>query len=226
MGDLIIVQPVEDIILKAKKEDYYYERRSIKMNYDRKDSLELLDKFNKFAEMKSFNILDPYKTLGEIEVEFINFIVKGRIRKELKYKFLVDLGDDFYYLFLPDCPPNFMYKNMIFFKSNLDRLETDMIRFINKIKKDEIFKYFELQSYITINSKIANKIELINDFVNAFNVSENDIYRISFGTENNSSHHLDELVLLMGKNEVYASIQGEFSDLEFLLFVKDYFSRF
>ena len=135
MNDLIIVQPVEDIILEAKKEDYDYERRSISRIRARKDSLELLDKFNKFVEMKSLNVLDPYKNLGETELEFINFIIKERIRKELNYKFLVDLGDDFYYLVLPECPPKFMYKNMIFFKSNLEKLEIDMIRFINKKKR-------------------------------------------------------------------------------------------
>lgn len=226
MNDLIIIQPVEDIILEAKKEDYDYEKRYVSRIRARKDSLELLDKFNKFVEMKSLNVLDPYKDLGETEVEFINFIVKERIRKELNYNFLVDLGDDFYYLVLPECPPSFVYKNMIFFKSNLERLETDVIRFINKKKKDGIFKHLQLKRRLIIYCKIANKIELIEDFINAFNVSENDLYRISFDTVSNSSHPIDKLHLLIGYNKVYASINGEPSNLEFLLFVKDYFSRF
>jgi hypothetical protein len=224
MNDLIIVQPVEDIILEAKKDNY--EGRYISRTYDREDSLELLDKFNKFVEMKSLKVLDPYKNLGETELEFINFIIKERIRKELNYKFLVDLGDDFYYLVLPDCPPKFLYNNMIFFKSNLERLETDMIRFINKKKKDGIFNHFQLKPRISIDCKITNKIELIKDFIKAFNVSENDLYRISFGTVDDFSYTIADLQLLIGYNKVYASIDGESSDLEFLLFVKDYFSRF
>lgn len=224
MSDLIIVQSIEDIILDPWKEDY--DRRNVRRNYVRKDSLELLDKFNKLVEMKNLSVLEPFKDLGETKVEFINFILKERIRKELNYKLLVDLGDEFYYLVLPECQPNLMYKNMIFFKSNIEKLETDMIRFINKQKKDGIFNYLKLKPYISINVKITNKIELIKDFINLFNISENNLFRISFDTVDNSSQPLNGFALLIGQNNLYASIKGESSNLEFLLFVKDYFSRF
>ena len=107
MVELFIIQPIQDIILDPEKEDSRYKRTIVRRGYDREDSLEMLDKFKKFVEMNSLNLLDLYKHLGETEIEFIEFILKERIRKELNYKFLLDLGDKFYHLVLPECPPNF-----------------------------------------------------------------------------------------------------------------------
>jgi len=144
----------------------------------------------------------------------------------LKYKFLLDLGDGFYQIVLPDCPSNFIYKNMILFKSNLEMLETDMIRFINKQKKDETFNHFLFKPRISIDCKIEKNIELIKDFISLFSISKNYLNRISFGTVDKFSQPIKDLHLLIGDNNIYVSIDGKASNLEFLLFVKEYFSRF
>ena len=197
MGDLIILQPIEDILIEPQKEVSTYERRYVRRRYEREASLEMLDKFNKFAELKSINVLEKFDYLGESVIEFIDFIIKERIRKELKYKFIVDLGDDFYLIFLPECPSNFIYKNMILFKSNIEMLETDMIRFITKQKKDEIFNHFLLKSRISIDCKIEKNKDLIKDFINLFSISENDLNQINFGTVNRSSKALKDLKILI-----------------------------
>ncbi len=226
MGELIILQPIDDIILKPEKEESRYNSAIVRRVYGREDSLERLDKFNKFVKMESLEVLDLYKELGETEVEFIDFILKERIRKELKYKFLLDLGDGFYQIVLPDCPSNFIYKNMILFKSNLEMLETDMIRFINKQRKDEIFNHFLFKSRISIDCKIEKNIELVKDFISLFSMSNNYLSRIIFGAVDKFSKPLKNLHLLIGVNNIYVSIDGKASNLEFLLFVKEYFSRF
>jgi len=226
MGELIIIQPIDDIILEPEKEESRYNRTIVRRVYGREDSLERLDKFKKFVKMESLEVLDLYKKLGETEVEFIDFILKERISKELKYKFLLDLGDGFYQIVLPDCPSNFIYKNMILFKSNLEMLETDMIRFINKQKKDETFNHFLFKPRISIDCKIEKNIELIKDFISLFSISKNYLNRISFGTVDKFSQPIKDLHLLIGDNNIYVSIDGKASNLEFLLFVKEYFSRF
>lgn len=226
MGELIILQPIDEIILEPKKEETRYNRTIVRRVYKREDSLERLDKFKKFVEMESLEVLDPYKHLGETEVEFFDFILKERIRKKLNYKFLLDLGDGFYQIVLPNCPSNYIYKNMILFKSNLEILETDMIRFINKQKKDKIFNHFLFKPRISIDCKIEKNIELIKDFISLFSISKNDLSRIVFGTGDKFFQPIKDLRLLIGDNNIYASIDGEASNLEFLLFVKEYFSRF
>ncbi len=225
MGELIILQPIRDIFLEPQKEISNYKRRIVRRSYEREDSLEMFDKFKKFSKLKSLNVLDPFEHLGETEVEFIDFILKERIRKELNYKFLVDLGDGFYLLVLPECPHEFIYKTMIFFKSNLEMLEKDMIRFINK-KKDEIFNHFQLKSRVSIDCKIEKNKDLIKSFINLFSISKNDLHQISFGTANRSSQPLRDLEVLIGDKKIYISIEGNPSDLEFLLFVKEYYNRF
>jgi len=226
MGELIILQPIDDIILEPKKEESRYNRTIVRRVYEREDSLERLDKFKKFVKMESLEVLDPYKHLGETEVEFFDFILKERIRKKLNYKFLLDLGDGFYQIVLPNCPSNFIYKNMILFKSNLEMLETDMIRFINKQKNDKTFNHFLFKPRISIDCKIEKNIELIKDFISLFSISKNDLSRIIFDTVDKFSQPIKDLHLLIGDNNIYVSIDGQASNLEFLLFVKEYFSRF
>lgn len=226
MVELIIFHPINDIILEPEKEEYHYKRTITRRVYDREDSLEMLDKFKKFAKINSLDILDPFKNLGDTEIKFLDFILKERIRKDLKYKFLIDLGDNFYHIVLPDCPTNFIYKNMILFKSNLEMLETDMIRYINRQKKDKIFNHFILKSRITINCKIEKNIDLIKDFIDLFSISKNDIERIVFDIVGKLSQPIEDVQLFKGNIDIFVSIDGNPSNLEFLLFVKEYFSRF
>ena len=101
-----------------------------------------------------------------------------------------------------------------------------MIKYINKQKKDEIFNYLQLSRNIYIYKKITNEIELINNFIKFIRTPKNGLSRISFDTIGNSSSYIEDLDILIGKNNLYASIRGESSNLEFLLFVKEYFSRY
>ena len=225
MSELFILQPIEDMIQNPEKEGSSY-RRKVRRGYDGESSLEMLDKFKKIAEVTSLEVLDEYNHLGVAEIEFIDFILQERIRKKLDYLFFLDLGDGFHQLFFPECPSNLLYKNMIYFKSNLERLEKDMIRFINKQKNDKIFNHYLFGPRIYIYCKVEKKIGLINEFIDHFSMTENDLYRIKFEIFDKSSQPIEDLAVLTGSNKHYVSIKGKASDLRFLLFVKEYFSRF
>ncbi len=213
------------MIQNPEKEGSSY-RRKVRRGYDGESSLEMLDKFKKIAEVTSLEVLDEYNHLGVAEIEFIDFILQERIRKKLDYLFFLDLGDGFHQLFFPECPSNLLYKNMIYFKSNLERLEKDMIRFINKQKNDKIFNHYLFGPRIYIYCKVEKKIGLINEFIDHFSMTENDLYRIKFEIFDKSSQPIEDLAVLTGSNKHYVSIKGKASDLRFLLFVKEYFSRF
>ncbi|MHA1328109.1 MAG: hypothetical protein ACTSRH_12435 [Promethearchaeota archaeon] len=224
MKKLILLQPIEKILLEDEKEEYFHNKIYIREFSKKDSSLELLNKFKKFVSLRSLKVINPYENLPKEELEYLDFILKDRIRKKLKYVFLVDLGSNFYLSVLPECPHYMIYRIFILFKSSLDELETNIINFINKKKKENIFSNIIFRPYITINCKIEKEVQIIRDFINLFNLSKNGLFSIRFNTF--KKNELDSLRILLGKEKFYLSIDGDPSNLEFLLFIKEYFSRF
>ncbi len=227
MNELIIAHAVKNIVLEPKEEEYSFPRRISYRDIEvTEESLEVLNKFGKLTKKESLKILDVEKELEPVEMEFIKFVIESRIKKKLKYKLLVNLYNNYHYIVLPECTSNFIYQNMIFFKSDLKNLEADMIKYINIRRKEKIFKYLELKDNISIYKKIDKNIEDLNNFIKLYNPSPKEIYRITFDSCDTYDHPINEFKILIGLNDNYVSIKGSPTDLEFLLFVKDYYPRF
>jgi len=222
MSEIFVINEVHRLIFDRDREKDPMTRRRESLSRSRRTSLGALEEFKEFVEKMGLNPTEINKSFDDQEKSFYNFIINARIRKELRYQLHVKIKD-YHYIVLPECPQNFIYKNMILFKTSLEDLETSMIKFVNDIKKNEAFDYVDFGRSISLYLEIKSGNKIVEDFLKMFKLDDENIYRVNIDFENYRSK---DVKILTSDGTNYISLGGSPTDLEFLIFAKEYFSKF
>lgn len=231
---IFILHEIDTLYSDSNDFDKYdeYDRNVITASRDReRTEMQSLEKFKRFKKLaKNLNLNQNELEIEEFEAakkELIEFILRYRIKIRLKYKKFLSLNDKYDLFFFPECPKNLVYQTFILFSSNIDDLETNIIEYIDFIRKSKIKKYIVFKPYIIIYCKVNNKFKYMQDFVNHFSpFEEHEVYRIKFESSQKDKTFMENTSLLIGKPNHYVSVQSNYNDLSFYLFAKDYLKKF
>lgn len=158
------------------------------------------------------------------EKEFLNFILNKRISEKLEKIKLIDLGEKYKFLFLPELfEKDLIYDRGILFKVNVNHLENDFIQYIEFLDKKELYRYFDLAPALDVFFKTSK----INDFLiplkDKFEINSAKINRIRIVLSLNEIY--GQINLLEGFNEYYINITGSYTNLGFLMFLRKLFDQ-
>ncbi len=228
---LYIIQKIENLKIERNKHRELIERprKSYTLGRiyfeEKSSSLELLDEFSKFLERYHFE-KSKLTDLDQKSKELIDFILNDRIKKELTYKFIINLNKKYQLFFFPECPIELLYKNFIFHKTTLETIENDMIAYLKFIRNSEFKKSIELSPEIHCYMKINPEYDFINKLIEKFSYSEElRLYRIIFDYWEENIEYINNCQILIGKNALYLMSSGDASDINYMLFIKDYYKR-
>ena len=226
-----IIQKIESLGSETKRDLETVEdsrKRHLYRKYlleERDGSLVLLDEFNKFLEIYHFK-KSELKALDIKTQEFLNFVLNNRIKKELTYKFVVNLNSQYLLFFFPECPQELLYETFILFRTTIKNIENDMINYLTFIKDSAFKKSIQLSPNIHCYVKINPKYNYVNEFIEKFSYSDEfKLYRIRFDYNREINEYINNSNILVGKDVHYLSSSGTASDLNYILFIKDYFTR-
>lgn len=233
-GEIFILHEIDEFYSNSNDIDKFdkYDRKIITKSRHREHTeIQSLEKFRRFnMVVKNLNLNQKELDLGDLEAtknEFVEFILRDRIKIRMKYKNFLSLNDKYDLFFFPECPNDLIYQTFILFSSKIDELETSIIEYIDFIRKSDIKKYIVFKPYISVYCKVNKKFNYIQDFVNHFShLEEHDIYRIKFESSQKDENFIEYTTLLIGKPNYYISIQYNYNDLSFYLFAKDYLKKF
>lgn len=228
---IYIIQTIEDIRLEPKRDREFIDKRKIRYPIDRyfiekvDSSLEMMDKFKKFLEKYKLKSLE-LDEVKEKNKEFIQFVLKDRIKKRLVYKFIVNLNNDYQLFFFPECPKGLVYKIFIVITTTLNNIENDMIKYLTFIKNSEFRRNIELDPEIHSYIKINPKNDFINTLVEKLSFSEDKkLYRLKLDFQE-SEEELDiQNRILIGEEYNYLSSRGLANDLNYILVIKEYYKK-
>jgi len=227
---LYIIQKIESFQSEEKRDVIEESRRKLKFRRnlieENNNSLVLLNEFNKFLETHHL-IKSELNEYDQETQEFMDFVLNDRIKKELTYKFIVNLNSKYLMLSFPECSKRLIYKNFILFKTTIKNIENEMINYLIFIKNSEVMKSVDLSTNIHCYLKINPAYNFVNEIIEKFSYSDKlRLYRIKFEYREEVNEYFNNCDILTGKEASYLSSNGTASDLNYILFVKDYFNRF
>ncbi|MBN1214672.1 MAG: hypothetical protein JXA99_04445 [Candidatus Lokiarchaeota archaeon] len=224
-NNLFIIQEIGNFPTIIKRKDELLreieEERSYNLLSRENFSIKDLDNLNKYIKINNLEKKEIFEDLTESESEFIGFILKDRIKKELRIKIRIDLGK--YHIFIfPECPSNLVYRSFLLLTSDLETFEKDLIDYLGFKEKTKDFTFLQTKKIIHLYMKIKNENEIIDKFLNTFASKERFQNIIIL----NNKLSKDSRRILIGEKTNYLSSIGNIFDLDYILNIKEYLRRF
>lgn len=173
-----------------------------------------------------FNLTEiPYaEKLNSTKKKFLNFIIEDRINIELNEIFRTDINNLNIFV-IPKCPSSKIYKSFILFKSDINNIESDVIKFLKKKKEIESLKGLHYSDKLHIYIDMSEEINIFKTLFNTLKLEKFNISRIKFDTKQEDFNPIQNTNILVGRDSFYLSTSGKENDLNYLIFISDYLNQ-